>query len=254
MFWAAAQGAIARAATCIHATSNVEYEEIRALGIASPVAIIPNGVDLPQGAHLQINRTSRVEPSNRTLLFFGRISPIKGLETLLSAWSDVASQFPNWSLRIVGPGEPTYTAELRRQVAAGEMPRVTFEDPIYGDAKWEIYRSADIFVLPSRSENFGLAVAESLASSRPVIVTKGAPWSGVADQGCGWWIDPGEPALTAALRVALATPDDQLLAMGHRGETWVRNAFSWDRIGSQMAEVYAWILGRAERPPFVRPN
>src|SRR5262249_27691228 len=114
--------------------------------------------------------------------------------------------------------------------------------------KWRVYSEADIFVLPTHNENFGLTVAESLACRRPVIVTKGAPWSGVETHSCGWWIDTGEAPLIDALRTALCTPEAELRAMGLRGETWVKQAFSWDAIGRDMADVYRWVLGQGPRP------
>jgi glycosyltransferase involved in cell wall biosynthesis len=247
VFWAAGQGAILREAACVHATSPAEYEEIRGFGISQPIAIVPNGVDMPTSP-----RTTRsaelVGEHRRTLLYLGRIHPKKGLDFLLAAWATVAPEFPGWSLRIVGPGESGHIAELKRQIAAMALLRVVLDGPVYGDAKWEVYRSADLFVLPTLNENFGLTVAESLACRRPVIVSKGAPWSGVVDHRCGWWIDTGELALTKALRIALATPDEELDAMGVRGEAWVHEAFSWDRIGHQMADLYRWVLGRGSQP------
>jgi glycosyltransferase involved in cell wall biosynthesis len=249
LFWAAGQGAIVREAACVHATSPAEYEEIRAF-ISRPIAIVPNGVDMPS-APRTTHSAGLVGERRRTLLYLGRIHPKKGLDFLLAAWAIVAPGFPSWSLRIVGPGELGHIAELKRQIAAMGLPRVVLDGPVYGDAKWEVYRSADLFALPTLNENFGLTVAESLACRRPVIVTKGAPWSGVVDHRCGWWIDTGEQALTEALRIALATPDEELDAMGQRGEAWVREAFSWDRIGRQMADVYRWVLGRGNQPDCV---
>jgi glycosyltransferase involved in cell wall biosynthesis len=248
LFWAAGQGGIVHKAACVHATSATEYEEIRAFGVAPPVAVIPNGVDMPPRT---TRSAARVDERRRTLLYLGRVHPKKGLDSLLAAWVTVAPAFPSWSLRIVGPGELGHIAELKQQIAAMGAPRVVFDGPVYGDAKWEVYRSADLFASPTLNENFGLTVAESLACLRPVIVTKGAPWSGVVDHRCGWWIDTGKQALTEALRVALATPDEELDAMGRRGEAWVRQAFSWDSIGGQMVNVYRWLVGRGTQPSCV---
>jgi glycosyltransferase involved in cell wall biosynthesis len=247
LFWAAGQGAIVREAACVHATSPTEYEEIRAFGIPRPIAILPNGVDMPPPRRATRSAVL-IGERRRTLLYFGRIHPQKGLDFLLAAWATVAPRFPSWSLRIVGPGERGHVAELKRQIAAMGLPRAVLDVPVYGDAKWEVYRSADLFALPTLNENFGLTVVESLACRRPVIVTKGAPWSGVVDNRCGWWINTGKDALTGALRIALATPDVELDAMGQRGEAWVREAFSWDSIGRQMADVYRWVLGRGNQP------
>ena len=188
----------------------------------------------------------------RTALFLGRIHPIKGIDALIGAWGRVAGEFPQWCLRIVGPGEPIHISALKDIIARKSVPRVSMEGALGGEAKLQAFTEADVFVQPSYSENFGLTVAESLACRRPVLVTKGAPWPGVVTHGCGWWIDTGEEALAAGLRVALATPDFELDAMGRRGEAWVREAFSWDTIGQEMAGLYRWLLGQGPQPGCVR--
>ena len=112
-----------------------------------------------------------------------------------------------------------------------------------------------MFVLPTLNENFGVAVAEALAHATPVIVTKGAPWSGLERHRCGWWIDFGDDALAAALAQAMSCPAGTLAEMGDRGRQWVQAEFSWNEIGAQMEQLYQWLLagaGAAERPAFVQ--
>ena len=252
IFWYLGQKAALDATACFHATSSAEYNDLRRFGITAPIAVIPNGVDLvalpDQVGSRQVGLLSR----QRTALFLGRIHPIKGIDALIAAWGRVAGEFPQWRLRIVGPGEPIHISALKDIIARNSVPRVSMEGALEGEAKFQAFAKADVFVQPSYSENFGLTVAESLACRRPVLVTKGAPWPGVVTHGCGWWIDIGEEALAAGLRVALATPDDELDAMGRRGEAWVREAFAWDVIGQQMAGVYRWLLGQGPQPGCVQ--
>lgn len=248
LFWLALQKSAVREAACLHATSQSEHDEFRALGITRPIAILPNGIDLPNATHLSLPLRGT---GQRTLLFFGRIHPKKGLDILVSAWVRIAARYPEWRLRIVGPGEPVHLLELDQLIARHQVPRISVEGPVYGEAKWRIYGEADMFVLPTYNENFGLTVAESLSCRRPVIVTKGAPWAGVETHRCGWWVDANENALADCLNTALGVPDDVLDAMGQRGETWMKQAFAWQGIGVEMARVYDWALGRGERPDCV---
>lgn len=248
LFWQAMQKSAVFDAACLHATSRSEHDEIRSLGITRPIAIVPNGVDLPDEAHLS---SSARATDARTLLFFGRIHEKKGLDILIPAWAKIAARCPSWRLRIVGPAEPAELRNLNQLIATHQALRVSVEGAVYGDAKWRIYSEADLFVLPTRNENFGITVAESLACRRPVIVTKGAPWAGVETHGCGWWVDADEHALAERMIVALSTPDGVLDAMGQRGQAWMKREFSWESVGVEMARIYHWALGRSERPDCV---
>ncbi|HJU16533.1 MAG TPA: glycosyltransferase [Stellaceae bacterium] len=247
-FWALLQGPVIRNAACIHATSEQEYEEIRGVGLTNPVAIIPNGIDLPG-----ITAPPAARPAaERVVLSLGRIHPKKGLARLVHAWSKVEAGYPGWRLRIVGPAELGHDDELRALAASLGLARISIEGPIYGEAKTAAYRDADIFVLPTLNENFGLTVAEALAAETPVISTKGAPWSGLEREGCGWWIDHGAEPLAAVLAHAMALPRDVLKAMGHKGRRWVARDFSWDCVARDMLCVYLWLTRDAEPPPTIR--
>jgi glycosyltransferase involved in cell wall biosynthesis len=243
-FWALLQGPMIRGAACLHATSEQEYEEIRGFGLGNPIAIIPNGIDLPNSAAPQ----SAQPAVERVALSLGRIHPKKGLAHLVHAWSKVEARFPGWRLRIAGPPELGHDNELRALAASLGLARIPVEGPIYGEAKTAAYRGADVFVLPSLNENFGMTVAEALAAGTPVISTKGAPWSGLEREGCGWWIDHGAEALAAALAHAMALPREVLKAMGDKGRAWMARDFSWDRVARDMLDVYLW-LARSAQPP-----
>jgi glycosyltransferase involved in cell wall biosynthesis len=106
-------------------------------------------------------------------------------------------------------------------------------------------------VLPSKSENFGMVVAEALAARTPVITTKGAPWQELETHRCGWWIDMGVESLIEALEKAMSHSPVELHEMGRRGRQLVEEKYTWDRVAGQMIEVYEWLLGRGPRPDCV---
>jgi glycosyltransferase involved in cell wall biosynthesis len=242
--WALFQGPILRNAACLHATSRQEYEEIRGFGLTNPVAVIPNGIDIPD----PVADHAAKPPTKRAVLSLGRIHPKKGLDRLIRAWAIVEPERPDWRLRIIGPSQAGYGDELLGLTMALRLARVSIEGPVYGDAKHAAYRAAELFVLPTLNENFGLTVAEALAAGTPVITTKGAPWQGLQREGCGWWVDHGVEALAAALTEATAMPRETLKAMGAQGRAWMRRDFSWHLTGQKMLDVYGW-LARAIEPP-----
>jgi len=217
------------------------------MGFRQPVAIIPNGVDIPQG---KPNRSR----DSRTLLFLGRIHPIKGLDLLLPAWAAVQSRFPEWRLRIVGPNDGGYLPRMRQLADKLKLQRIEFAGALLGDAKWRAYLDAELFVLPTYSENFGMTVAEALASGIPAVVTKGAPWRGLKEHGAGWWIDTNLSSLVASLDDALSRPRNELTAMGVQGRNWMEKDFSWKRTGMMMGQTYRWILQGGEPPMWLRPD
>ena len=248
VFWWLVQGPVVRGAACIHVTSEQEYQEIRGFGLANPVAIIPNGIDIPERRAEWL-----VQPAvERVVLALGRIHPKKGLSSLVQAWSKIEPRYPAWRLKIVGPPEIGHDDELRTLARTLGLTRVSIEGPIYGNAKNAAYEKADIFVLSTLNENFGLTVAEALAAGTPVISTKGAPWSRIEGEGCGWWIDHGPEPLATALALAMALPRETLKTMGTRGRAWMKRDFSWERIAHEMLDVYLWLGRSVEPPPTIR--
>ena len=249
-WWLLGQRLTLTRAACFHATAESEYEDIRRLGFRQPVAIIPNGNDIPAPKPDGPRRGER-----RTLLFVSRVNPKKGLDTLLKAWGPLATRYPEWDLAIVGPSDPPgYLDELQALATRLGLARVSFVGPLYGSAKSEAYWNADVFVLPTHSENFGLVIGEALAHGCPAITTHEAPWAGLETERCGWWIEDSLEALTIALDHALSLDRGALAEMGARGRAWMERDFGWDGIARQMADVYSWLLGRGEMPPCVRVN
>ena len=244
VFWPLVQRPALDQVTCFHATARSEYEDIRRLGFQQPVAVIANGIDIPDA------RKPR-RGNMRTLLFLGRIHPKKGLDTLLPAWKQVQQRFPNWQLRIVGPDNEGYLEEMKQLAATLKLQRIEFTGPLTGTHKTQAYFDADLFVLPTYSENFGMTVAESLAAGTPAIVTSGAPWSGLDVNNAGWWIDIGIDPLVVCLEQALSQPHTSLDAMGLNGRQWMESDFSWDNIAVEMKATYDWILNGGLKPECV---
>lgn len=231
------------------ATAEAEYENLRAFGLRQPIAIIPNGIHMPVASH-EIPVGAHHQSQQRTALFLSRIHPKKGLLNLIDAWAQM--QAGGWRLQIAGPDEGGHLAEvMARARQMGVSDAVEYVGMVEGEAKSALYRRADLFVLPTFTENFGVVVAESLAHGLPVITTRGAPWADLETYGCGWWIDTGVEPLVQALREAMALSDEQRHGMGARGQDYVRR-YDWGGIAAQTAAVYRWVLGQGDKPDCVQ--
>lgn len=234
---------LARAAL-LHATSDAEASSIHRLGLRVPVVVVPNGVHVPPAL------PERQHGTLRRALFLSRLHPVKGLPLLIEAWARVRPA--GWELVIAGPNEESHRAEIEALVRqAGVSEAVTFAGTVPEADKWALYRSADLFVLPTHSENFGLVVAEALGAGVPVLTTRGAPWRELETHRCGWWTDVSVDAIATALADATARSRADLDAMGARGRALVLERYGWDDVARQMKAVYEWILGRGDRPSCV---
>jgi glycosyltransferase involved in cell wall biosynthesis len=239
------QRAALRQAACLHATSVEEAQNLRHLGFTNPIAVIPNGVDMPS-APAEIPRSEQI----RYALFLSRLHPKKGLLNLVQAWNAVRAN--GWMLLVAGPDENNHLQEVKALVQRLDLEQqVTFLGDVRGNQKSEVYRRADLFVLPSFSENFGLVIAEALSFGIPVITTRATPWEDLETRKCGWWIDVGSASLVQALSEATSSSVEQLREIGARGRKLVAEKYNWDRIAQQMLEVYEWLTGKCGRPESV---
>lgn len=243
-----------RAAQVLHATSQQEAESLRQLGLRQPIALIPNGVELEALAisserrRMQKTEMTAADP-RRTALFLSRIHLKKGLLELVDAWSKVRPR--GWRMVIAGPDEGGHRAVVEARVLAhGLAADFTFIGAVDGAKKSALYRSADLFILPSFSENFGVVVAEALTYGLPVLTTQGTPWQDLPAHDCGWWVPADARSMADALRQATALTDAERQAMGERGQDYVRR-YDWQDIAQRMLAVYLWMLGQGDRPSWV---
>jgi glycosyltransferase involved in cell wall biosynthesis len=220
-------------AAVLHATSDEEAANAARLGLGRPIRVVPNGVDLP----VTLPPRAGSPDGRRTALFLGRIYPVKGLPMLVEAWAKVRPE--GWHLVIAGPDEAGHRAEVEALVTRhGLGDAVTFPGAIAPGDRAALYAGADLFVLPTHSENFGMAVAEALAHGVPVLTTRGAPWPMLAEKGCGWQVETSIPGLEGGLRAALAKPAQELAGMGAAGRAFMQAAFGWDAVARRMHDLY----------------
>lgn len=247
-----------KCAAALHATAESEAEQFRKLGFRNPVVISPNGVNVPDKSAV-VSRQSLAQGKKR-VLFVSRMHPKKGVLELVEAWgrlvvSRQSSVVSGWECELVytvsGELEKEYEAKVKARVKElGLDDQFIFTGALNDDEKWKAYGRADLFVLPTYSENFGIVVAEALWAGVPVITTKGTPWSELEEYKCGKWIDlPAEgsnpstwEALDEALGSVMLMSDAECGEMGKCGRKLVEEKYTWDAVCSAMINGYKEIL------------
>ena len=225
-------------AAAVHVTAELEADELRSFGFRTPrIACIPNGVEWPsEPATIAAGPFSGL-PS-RFGLFVSRISWKKGLDRLITAWQWV----PDLPLVIAGNDEEDYLPKL--QALARELGiahRIHFVGPASDRHKWALYAAADVFVLPSYSENFGNVVAEAMAMGCPVIVTAEVGIAALVVAAGAGIVSSGEPAQLAAAIAALLNDAARRGEYGRRGRELARGGLSWGGVAVQTEQLYAQV-------------
>lgn len=233
-------------AASVHVTAQIEADEMQRLGlVAGRVDVVPNGIELPaHTASGQLSPPSRGRTQRRRVVSLGRINWKKGLDRLIPAMAHINDA----ELIIAGNDEDGYRALLDAIAsAAGVVDRVRFVGAVHGEEKWNLLRSADVFVMPSYSENFGIAALEAMACARPVVVTPEVGLAGaIAEAGAGVVVDGAPDRLGPAIALLLSDPE-RCTRMGLAGLHAAATTFSWDAIARRMETVYAACIAAAPR-------
>ncbi|HWQ14974.1 MAG TPA: glycosyltransferase [Roseiflexaceae bacterium] len=234
-------------AAAIHYTTAAERRLAEGpLGLERGV-VVPLGVDeelLAETVRPELFRRHFPElGQDPYVLVLSRLHPKKGLEVFLEAFQQVVRQpaLGHWRLVVGGDGEPSYVASLKRLargMAGGGPSAVTFTGWLAGREKAAALRGASLFALPSRQENFGLAVVEAMACGVPVLVS---PQVNLAEEvqaaGAGWVAPLDGDHLARVLAEALADADARA-ARGAAGRRLALERFTWPAVAAQLLELY----------------
>lgn len=245
-------------ASCLHATDPGELRYLRDLGLRRPVAVLRNGVPDgwldSEGSGDRFRASQGIRADARLLLYFSRIHRKKGLLTLVEAMARSRRRLDGWELVVAGPNDdPAYFSAITARIAeSGLAPRVHLTGELRGQERRDAFAAAELMVLPTLSENFGLVVAEALGVGLPVITTRGAvAWEVLERERAGWWVPTNVAGVEEALLDAAARSSADLAAMGERGRALIRRDYRWPEVARQTLELYSWLAGNAERPDFV---
>jgi glycosyltransferase involved in cell wall biosynthesis len=244
-----------RKAACLRALCASEVDSIRRYGLTNPICVIPNGIDLPD---LPPQHPETAAP--RTLLFLGRLHPKKGLPGLIEAWGKLKPA--NWNLAIAGWDQGGHEADLQRHASALGMvwdetahlrpgSTITFLGPRFGEKKKEAYAQCDAFILPSLSEGLPMTILEAWSYGKPVVMTPECNLPEGFSAEAAIRIETQPESLHRGIRLLFEMTPDERRQMGMRGRALAQSKFSWQTIGGQMAQVYAWVARKGSKPDCV---
>lgn len=231
------QKAAVQRADCVQATAESERDNLLKLGYNSNIKVVRLGIDAES---IEMKRSWK---KSRQILFLSRVHVKKGINFLIEAAAELRSELQGYKILVAGEGDTDYVAEMKRMIADnGLLDIVQLIGGVYGDEKWRLFQTSDFFVLPTHSENFGLAIAESLASGTPVITTVGTPWNDLNSSNSGAWIEIGTQPLVETLRRFLSLSDEDLETMGKNGRKLIETKYSAKVMAEEMMEVYQSIV------------
>lgn len=227
------QKAAVQRADCVQATAESERDNLLKLGYNSNIKVVRLGIDAES---IEMKRSWK---KSRQILFLSRVHVKKGINFLVEAADVLRNELQGYKILVAGEGEADYVEDMKRMICdRGLQDIVQLIGGVYGDEKWRLFQTSDFFVLPTHSENFGLAIAESLASGTPVITTVGTPWSDLNSSEAGAWIEIGTEPLVETLRRFLCLKEDELETMGRNGRKLIETKYSAHVMAEQMMEVY----------------
>jgi len=222
-----------RQADYMIATSEVERKNIQSIEDKTKIKTIPTGIDINQ---IKMRQSWN---QNHSILCLSRIHPIKGLENLIDAVNEIKSELTDYQILIAGNGDENYIKTLQDKVnECGLSEIIKFIGAVYNAQKWELYQNSDFFISSSLSENFGLSIAEALASGTPVITTKGTPWQDIETYHCGKWIDVGSKPLSEAIQQMIKLTDAEREAMGQNARKLIEEKYSAKVMAEKIMELY----------------
>lgn len=231
------QRGLVKHADYLHATADKEKDNLLRLGWNARIAVIPNAVNIEV---LPIKDNWSLK---RRIVFMSRLHVKKGIELLLEALSHLKSDLDGYEVIIAGEGELDYVKTLKKAaISFGLSEVVKLVGGVYGAEKVSLLQSADFFVLPTYSENFGIVVAEALACGTPVITTHGTPWKVLEENECGWYIPVGVNALKKTLREAISVTEETIERMGRNGRRLVEKQYTDKSVASRFFEKYTFLL------------
>lgn len=231
-------------AACVQVTCMDEMRYCRELGVTSPIAVIPNPIEIKE-------YTEKKKDDIFRLGYLGRLSPRKNIESLIYAFGELKDITKDAELLIIGGGDEKYERFLKDEAKRLGLDNVRFTGFLSGKEKDEAIASVSVLAMPSEFENLGNVILEGLIRRIPCIATKGSPWEELETHKCGWWVDYNQQEITEAVKKAVHTSEQELNEMGKRGRELMINNYSIEGVAKKFKSLYEWICTVGNKPDYI---
>lgn len=238
----------------LQALTAEEHGNLLALGISASAFILPNGINIKEfdvlPARSEFESVFPQVRGKKILFFMGRIDPKKGLDLLVKAMAQLLRQHSakDFCLVIAGPDLIGHKSQIERLINDESLSaQVIWTGMLTGRLKLAALNAADVFVLPSRSEGFSVAVLEAMAARCPVVITEATNFSEVSSERAGFVIDTDVEQLSDAL-TKLLNDESLRRTMGENGHQLVSKLYDWSAIASALKDVYDGVVTRQQSP------
>jgi poly(glycerol-phosphate) alpha-glucosyltransferase len=236
---------------CYHALNLSELDAIRKDGHNQPVAIIPNGINLPlESLHFEKS------DNKKHLLFLGRLHPKKGVDMLIKAVGELKNDNPvilnGWVIDVVGWAQENFEQTLYDLVKKYQLQDIIkFHGGLFGEEKQRAYATADAYILPSHGEGLPMTVLEAWSWKVPVVMTPLCNIPEGFEHNAAIKVENTTPSVKEGLIALLSMTDAERRQMGENGRKLVEKQFTWEISARKMEELYEWLLGTSAKPDFV---
>ena len=230
----------------VHFTSEEEAKVSYRFGAATKDLVIPLGVDIPKPISKPgtARKLYNIPEDVPLILFMSRIDPKKGLDILLPTLETLQQETPfHFVLAGTNPQDPQYEAQIKQRIANSALSQITtIPGFVTGEDKLALFQDADLFVLPSYYENFGIAVAEAMATGTPVVISDRVHiWESIQQANAGWITSCSQEQLIQTLRTTLQN-QAQWEQIASNARSLVKEQYSWDAIASRLIETYRLLI------------
>lgn len=231
-----------------HATAKKEKEDIALIFKNSKVEVIPNGIEyelFQKSTVLEKNEyltkfTQAKMSVQQIIVSMGRLQKVKGFDILIDSFTMILKEYPNAKLLIAGDDEGEKQNLLKQIKQLGLERKAFLVGVVNGQDKIDFLANADLFVLPSHSENFGNVFVESLAAGTPIIASRGTPWSEVEEADCGKWVN-NSVIETANAMLEMLRKDRKKMRENSKK---LAKKYDWKNIALQFKEVFERVINR----------